>query len=61
VKASVPIRIVERAVYRQPDVFDTVLDLFAIESTVSDRSGSFVEWVRKPATAVTELRDRTDG
>jgi lipid A ethanolaminephosphotransferase len=43
VKASVPIRIVERDEYRQQDVFDTVLDLLSIESPVADRSRSFVK------------------
>ena len=47
VKASVPIRIVERSEYRQQDVFDTVLDLFSIESPVSDRGGSFVRRVER--------------
>ena len=32
VKSSVPISIVARAEYRQPDVYDTVLDLFSIQS-----------------------------
>lgn len=43
VKASVPIRILEREEYRQQDVFDTVLDLLAIESPLADRSRSFVK------------------
>ncbi len=42
VKASVPISIIERAVYQQPDVYDTVMDLFSIESPMFDRAGSFV-------------------
>jgi lipid A ethanolaminephosphotransferase len=42
VKSSVPIEIDERAVYRQPDVFDSVLALFAIESTGFDRKGAFI-------------------
>lgn len=46
VKSSVPISIVPRAQYRQPDVFDTVLDLFSIETPLFDRSGSFI---RRPA------------
>lgn len=50
VKASVPIRIVKRGEYRQQDVFETVLDLFSIESTISDRSRSFVKRVGGPAT-----------
>jgi lipid A ethanolaminephosphotransferase len=43
VKASVPIRIVERDEHRQQDVFDTVLDLLSIESPLVDRSRSFVK------------------
>lgn len=45
VKASVPIRVVERSEYRQQDVIDTVLDLLSIESPVSDPSRSFVKRV----------------
>jgi lipid A ethanolaminephosphotransferase len=43
VKSSVPISIVERAQYDQPEVFDTVLDLFSIQSTMFDRTGSFIK------------------
>ena len=43
VKSSVPIAIVGRAEYRQPDVYDTVLDLFSIQSRTFDRSGSFIK------------------
>ena len=39
VKSSVPISIVERAEYLKPDVFDTVLDLFSIRTTVLDSDG----------------------
>ena len=42
VKSSVPISIAPRAEYRQPDVFDTILSLFAIESNEFDRAGSFI-------------------
>jgi lipid A ethanolaminephosphotransferase len=42
VKSSVPVSIVEHAEYRQPDVFDTVLDLFSIESPPFDRQRSFI-------------------
>jgi lipid A ethanolaminephosphotransferase len=42
VKASVPISVVQRAVYQQPDVFDTVLSLFTIESPSFDKAGSFI-------------------
>jgi lipid A ethanolaminephosphotransferase len=43
VKSSAPISIVARAEYQQPDVFDTVLDLFSIESKRFDRAGSFIK------------------
>jgi hypothetical protein len=43
VKSSVPISIVGRAEYRQPDVYDTVLDLFSIQSPTFDRAGSFIK------------------
>jgi lipid A ethanolaminephosphotransferase len=43
VKSSVPISIVGRGSYAQPDVFDTVLDLFAIESPLFDKRGSFIK------------------
>lgn len=43
VKASMPVSIVDRAEYHQPDVFDTVLDLFSIRSDLFDRAGSFIK------------------
>lgn len=49
VKSSVPISIVERAEYQQPEVFDTVLDLFSIQSPGFDRSGSFIRKLARPA------------
>jgi lipid A ethanolaminephosphotransferase len=42
VKASVPTSLTKRAQYQQGDVFDTVLDLFTIESPRFDKTGSFV-------------------
>jgi hypothetical protein len=42
VKSSVPISIVKRDEYRQPEVFDTVLDLFSIQATEFDKAGSFI-------------------
>lgn len=42
VKASIPISIVKRAEYQQPDVFDSILDLFSIQSTF-DKAGSFIK------------------
>jgi lipid A ethanolaminephosphotransferase len=41
VKSSVPISIVKRAEYQQPDVFDSILDLFSIQSKF-DKAGSFI-------------------
>jgi len=43
VKSSVPVSIVERGEYLQPDVYDTVLDLFSIQSPAFDKAGSFVK------------------
>jgi len=43
VKSSVPISIVEREEYLQQDVYDTVLDLFSIESEGFDKEGSFIK------------------
>jgi len=43
VKSSVPISIIEREEYLQQDVFDTVLDLFSIESEGFDKEGSFIK------------------
>jgi lipid A ethanolaminephosphotransferase len=43
VKSSVPISIINRAEYRQPDVFDTVLDLFSIQAANFDKHGSFIK------------------
>lgn len=42
IRSSVPIPVKPKPVYSQPDIFDTVLDLFAIEVEGFDRSGSFV-------------------
>jgi glucan phosphoethanolaminetransferase (alkaline phosphatase superfamily) len=43
VKASIPVTIAEGSQYQQPQVFDSVLDLFSIESPGFDTTGSFVE------------------
>ena len=51
VKSSVPIAIVKRAEYRQPEVFDTVLDLFSIQSTEFDRAGSFIKRRTEPVAS----------
>ena len=51
VKSSVPISIVGRREYRQPDVYDTVLDLFSIQSAIFDRAGSFIKKASGPPAA----------
>lgn len=51
VKASVPIAVAERAEYRQQDVFDTVLDLFSIETPLLARERSFIERIAPPVGA----------
>jgi lipid A ethanolaminephosphotransferase len=43
IKSSIPLAIDERKEYRQPDVFDSILDLFDIESNISDNAGSFLK------------------
>jgi lipid A ethanolaminephosphotransferase len=43
VKSSVPVSIVPRSEYQQPDVFDSVLDLFTIQSPGFDKRGSFLK------------------
>lgn len=48
VKSSVPISIVQRAEYRQQDVFDTVLDLFSIQTSMFDKRGSFIKKRTQP-------------
>jgi lipid A ethanolaminephosphotransferase len=53
VKSSVPISIIERAVYQQTDVYDTVLDLFTIQSEGFDKTGSFIKKRAAPVAAST--------
>lgn len=48
VKSAVPTSIVKRAEYGQGDVFDSVLDLFTIESPGFDKAGRFIERVERP-------------
>lgn len=43
VRSSIPISIVKRTEYHQPDVFDTVLDLFSIQTAMFDKRGSFIK------------------
>ena len=58
VKSSVPISIERRAEYRQPDVFDTVLQLFSIEADKFDKAGGFIrrELTAGPADALRSSR-----
>ena len=49
VKSSVPISIVKRAEYHQPDVYDTVLDLLSIQADGFDKAGSFIKKHTGPA------------
>jgi lipid A ethanolaminephosphotransferase len=51
VKSSVPISVVKRAEYHQQEVFDTVLDLFAIQTSAFDKRGSFIKMHAQPASA----------
>ena len=51
VKSSLPISVVRRREYQQPDVFDTVLDLFSIDSSGFDKAGSFIKKSARPAAA----------
>ena len=53
VKSSLPISIVERDSYSQPDIFDTVLDIFSIETEMFDKRGSFIRTSTKPAVSST--------
>lgn len=48
VKSSIPIRIDQRPEYRQQEVFDTVLDLFGIETTSIETGPGFIERVDEP-------------
>jgi len=43
VKSSIPLLIIERQEYRQPDIFDTILDLLSVESNITDKEGSFLK------------------
>jgi lipid A ethanolaminephosphotransferase len=43
VKASVPITIVERDEYQQQEIFDTVLDLFSIQTEAVDHNPGFIQ------------------
>ncbi|MCV6608185.1 MAG: phosphoethanolamine transferase domain-containing protein [Campylobacterales bacterium] len=43
VKSSIPLKIIKREKYPQPDIYDTILDLFSIESTLHDKKGSFLK------------------
>jgi lipid A ethanolaminephosphotransferase len=56
VKSSIPISIERRAAYQQPDVFDSILNLFSIQSTRFDRAGSFIDKAAEPAPAMRTVR-----
>jgi lipid A ethanolaminephosphotransferase len=43
VKSSVPINIIKRKEYKQQDVFDTILDLFTIETEVLNKERVFIK------------------
>ncbi|MDB4257419.1 phosphoethanolamine transferase domain-containing protein [Arcobacteraceae bacterium] len=43
VKSSIPIKIVKREKYTQPDIFDTILDLFSIQIDGFNKDGSFIK------------------
>ena len=43
VKSSIPMSISPREQYLQPEVFDSILDLFTIEAAGFDRAGAFLE------------------
>jgi lipid A ethanolaminephosphotransferase len=43
VKASIPVAIAEGSQHQQAQVFDSILDLFSIESPGFDKTGSFIE------------------
>ncbi len=49
VKSSVPVSIARRAEYGQQDVFDTVVNLFSIQTPLFDTSGSFIKRTRAHA------------
>jgi lipid A ethanolaminephosphotransferase len=55
VKSSVPISVVKRPEYGQPAVFDTVLDLFSIESKGFDRAESFIKKASKDPASSPQL------
>lgn len=46
VKSSVPISVIRRPEYGQQDVFDTVVDLFSIQTPLFDTGGSFIKKIR---------------
>lgn len=64
VKASIPVAIAEGPQHQQPQVFDSILDLFSIESPGFDKAGSFIfrETGRHASPAATlqqeNVRDR---
>ena len=57
VKSSVPISIIKKAEYKQQDVFDTVLDLFSIDSNIDDKKDSFIK--KSDNSSATIAKDKT--
>lgn len=55
VKSSIPISILRRPEYQQSDVFDSVLDLFSIHSTMFDKAGSFIKKAADPAVQTSQV------
>jgi lipid A ethanolaminephosphotransferase len=51
VKSSVPLSVVPRAEYRQEDVFDTVLELFSIQTPAFETPGAFLLKHTEPVPA----------
>jgi hypothetical protein len=43
VKASMPLTIEQRAEYQQQDVFDSVLSLFSIQTSMFTTAGAFIQ------------------
>jgi len=47
VKASVPIKIRKQDEYKQPDIYDTILDLLSVDTVILERDKVFIERVEK--------------
>lgn len=51
IKSSVPISIAKRDEYKQPEVFDSILNLFSIKVDIFDNKGSFINLVENHGNA----------